>query len=193
MRPRFTAPAGYPALLDWSGGCGTRATRSDSPRRHPLTSLRYSAAHRGKKAKRFCVRCAHDLFCGDKSGFARHRGQSPPVFLVLLFHPLSAASIGRERAVGLGEHCLSTWPRSGSCELRSPARWCPIEGTPAGGGKPGRRFLDYFLWPHKESDWRAGPHPATLFCLWTFMFRHSHSTTLSKYDSQVAGYQHQRC
>src|SRR5450756_1488974 len=47
-RPRFAAPAGFPALLDWSGGCGTRATRSNSPRRHPLTSLRYSAAHRGK-------------------------------------------------------------------------------------------------------------------------------------------------
>jgi len=49
--PRFTAPAGYPALLDWSGGCGTRATRSNSPRRNPLTSLRYSAALRGGKAK----------------------------------------------------------------------------------------------------------------------------------------------
>jgi hypothetical protein len=40
---------------------------------------------------------------------------------------------------------LSTWPRSGSCELRSPARLCLIEGTPEGGGKPGRRFFDYFL------------------------------------------------
>jgi len=41
-------PFGFPALLDWSGGCGTRATRSDSPRRNPLTSLRYSAALRGR-------------------------------------------------------------------------------------------------------------------------------------------------
>ena len=31
--------------------------------------------------------------------------------------------------MGLGEHCLSTWPRSGSCELRSPARLWLIEGT----------------------------------------------------------------
>ena len=62
-----------------------------------------------------------------------------------VFDPLSAASIRRERAVGLGEHCLSTWPRSGSCELRSPARLRLIEGTPEGGGKPGRRFFDYFL------------------------------------------------
>jgi hypothetical protein len=42
---------GYPALLDWSGGCGTRASCSDSPRRNPLTSLRYSAAHRGRRNK----------------------------------------------------------------------------------------------------------------------------------------------
>ena len=53
-------------------------------------------------------------------------------FWVSAFHPLSAASIRRERAVGLGEHCLSTWPRSGSCELRSPARLWLIEGTPQG-------------------------------------------------------------
>jgi hypothetical protein len=66
-------------------------------------------------------------------------------FEAFYFHPLSAASIRRERAVGLGEHCLSTWPRSGSCELRSPARLRLIEGTPEGGGKPGRRFFDYFL------------------------------------------------
>ena len=66
-------------------------------------------------------------------------------FWFFAFHPLCAASIRRERAVGLGEHCLSTWPRSGSCELRSPARLRLVEGTPAGGGKPGRRFFDYFL------------------------------------------------
>ena len=62
-RPRCAAPLrGFPALLAWSGGCGTRATRSDSPRRHPLTSLRYSAAHRGMKSERCGVRYAHG-FC----------------------------------------------------------------------------------------------------------------------------------
>jgi len=57
-----------------------------------------------------------------------------PIFGFLLFAllPLCAASIRRKRAVGLGEHCLSTWPRSGSCELRSPARLRLIEGTPQG-------------------------------------------------------------
>src|SRR5450759_2942063 len=66
-RPRFAAATRFPALLDWSGGCGTRTIRyastcSNSPRRLLLTSLCYSAAHRGKKAKRFCVRYAHELF-----------------------------------------------------------------------------------------------------------------------------------
>ncbi len=46
-----------------------------------------------------------------------------------LSSPLCAASIRRERAVVLGEHCLSTWLRSGSCELRSPACLRLIEGT----------------------------------------------------------------
>jgi len=59
----------------------------------------------------------------------------------LTFFPLSAASFRSKRAVGLGEHCLSTWPRSGSCELRSPARLLLNEGTHAVGGKPGSPFL----------------------------------------------------
>jgi hypothetical protein len=72
-RPRFAAASRYPALLDWSGGCGTRTTCSDSPRRNPLTSLRYSAAHRGKKSGRCGVRCAHGfLFCRQRS--ARYAG-----------------------------------------------------------------------------------------------------------------------
>ena len=77
--PRFTAATRCPALLDWSGGCGTRTTCSDitsdlagvvcqlsrtassfiSPRRHPLTSLRYSAAHRGRKAE--------DVVCASRT------------------------------------------------------------------------------------------------------------------------------
>src|SRR3989338_4473877 len=50
-RPRFAAASRFPALLDWSGGCGTRAARSDRPRRNPPTSLRHSAAHRGGKTE----------------------------------------------------------------------------------------------------------------------------------------------
>jgi len=65
---------GYPALLVWSGGCGTRATRSNSPRRHLLTSLRYSAAHRGRKSGRCCVRkrtisvCVASVACATLAG-----------------------------------------------------------------------------------------------------------------------------
>ena len=51
-RPRFAAPAGFPALLDWSGFL----INSHDPlrghvlkhiRQNSLTSLCYSAAHRG--------------------------------------------------------------------------------------------------------------------------------------------------
>jgi hypothetical protein len=42
-RPQLAAASRFPALLKRSGGCGTRATRSDSPRRLPLTVFRYSA------------------------------------------------------------------------------------------------------------------------------------------------------
>jgi len=70
-RPRFAAPAGCPALLDWSGGCGTRAARSDSPRRYPLTSLRYSAAHRGNEAV-LCALCARIFLIGVRRACPPH-------------------------------------------------------------------------------------------------------------------------
>src|SRR5450759_1644221 len=71
-RPRFAAPAGCPALLVWSGGCGTRTACSNitsdlagvvcqlsrmascfiSARRNPLTSLRYSVADEGDEKRK---------------------------------------------------------------------------------------------------------------------------------------------
>ena len=45
--PAYRPLQGFPALLAMPGGCGTRASRSDSPRRLPPAYLRYSAAHRG--------------------------------------------------------------------------------------------------------------------------------------------------
>jgi hypothetical protein len=47
-RPQSATPSVFPALLDKSGGCGTCAMRSNSPRRNPLTRLRYSVAAKGK-------------------------------------------------------------------------------------------------------------------------------------------------
>ena len=40
-RPRFAAPAGYPALLVWSGGCGTRPSGAHKSR--PTAELRQSS------------------------------------------------------------------------------------------------------------------------------------------------------
>jgi hypothetical protein len=76
----------------------------------------------------------------------------------LCCYPLSAASIRRERAVGLGEHCLSTWPRSGSRELRSPARLRLIEGTRRAANR-GRLLFGYFFLARQEkvTSCRATP------------------------------------
>ena len=55
-RPRFAAPSGFPALLDWSG----LLINSHDPlrghvlkhiRQNSLTSFRYSAAHRGEESQ----------------------------------------------------------------------------------------------------------------------------------------------
>jgi hypothetical protein len=56
-RAPSTAPSGFPALLVKPGGCGTRAARSDSPRRLPPACLRCSAVDRGEfgEAPGFCV------------------------------------------------------------------------------------------------------------------------------------------
>ena len=40
-RPRFPAPAGFPALLEWSGGCGTRPGGAHKPR--PTAELKQSS------------------------------------------------------------------------------------------------------------------------------------------------------
>ena len=50
-RPQSAIPAGFPVLLEWTGGCGTRTACSDSPRRHPLASLCYSVADEGSKKR----------------------------------------------------------------------------------------------------------------------------------------------
>jgi hypothetical protein len=52
--------------------------------------------------------------------------------------PLHAA---RVRVRSAGEHCLSTWPRSGSCELRSRPTCQQTEGSPEPAEGPAQRGL----------------------------------------------------
>jgi hypothetical protein len=47
--PLSTAPSGFPALRAEPGGCGTRALRSDSPRRLPPARLCCSAVDQGDR------------------------------------------------------------------------------------------------------------------------------------------------
>ena len=73
--------------------------------------------------------------------------------------PLHAA---RVRVRGAGEHCLSTWPRSGSCELRSRPIWRATQGTPElveGARNRGGLLFDYFCLAKQEKviSSRAAP------------------------------------
>ena len=145
-------------MLDKSGGCGTRTIRcastcSDSPRRLPLTCLRYSVVEQGcPKAKIKSgfvneVRVwanAHTYFCFlffDFGVRCAHTACGLVVVLLLTYLPLCTDEKNHNHAVELGDNtarsdllrrrltfrlcrshdCLSTWPRSGSCEFRSPA------------------------------------------------------------------------
>ena len=69
---------GFPALLAKPGCCGTRATRSDSPRRNPPAWLRYSAADQGdRKAKQ------HKTALPERGGHpntgSAHKTSNPPL------------------------------------------------------------------------------------------------------------------
>ncbi len=167
--PQSTTSSRFPALLDRSGGCGTRTACSDSPRRLPLTCLRYSVVEQGyPKAKFksgfeievrvwavptrifvyvFGVRCAHTAY-----GFE--------VALLLTYLPLCAADKNHHHAVLLGEDCLSTWLRSRSCEFRSPAWWW-FYREPRRGGKPGIAFF-WLLILAKQEKWLAAGLPRQL-------------------------------
>jgi hypothetical protein len=141
-------------LLDKSGGCGTRTIRcastcSDSPRRNPLTCLRYSVVEQGyPKAKiksgfelEVRVWASPHVFVMVLVCAARTLILTLLVLLMLTYLPLCTAEKNHNHAVRLGDNtarsdllrrrltfrlcrshdCLSTWLRSRSCEFRSPA------------------------------------------------------------------------
>jgi len=80
--------------------------------------------------------------------------------------PLCAAEDSQQTTVLLGEDCLSTWPRGGSCEFRSPVVcWLsresrlPAAGWAGMGGKPGSPFLGLLSFGDaKESNPLSGGH-----------------------------------
>ena len=109
------------------------------------------------------VCAARTICCGDKSGFARHSGQSPPVFSVLLFSS-HVHRLGRAQASGgLGEHCSSPAVGRGVCappgRVAQPRLLVADRGNPAGAVNLGRLFLGYLLLAKqkKVTSCRAAP------------------------------------
>ena len=139
-RPRFAAAARFPALLDCSGGCGTRATRSDSPRRNPLTSLRYSAALRGKKAKRFCVRCAHEFFVVISRALPYIVGKAHPFLGFAFLSPERRLDQARTSG-GVGRALFEHVAAQRIVRVAQPRSLVSDRGNPRRGRQTGAAFL----------------------------------------------------
>jgi hypothetical protein len=135
-----TAPTGFPALLAKPGGCGTRALRSDSPRRNPPTRLRYSAVDQGEfKPKQPIPILAFPLKRKEPLP-SRLLGESlsirPSMHTTRL--PLCTASGLGERSGAVGEDCLSA-----KREFRSRPIFSENRGKPEGPVRRGALLFGY--------------------------------------------------
>ena len=79
-------------------------------------------------------------------------------FSLFAFHPPHPPPSSGGWSGDFGEHCLSTWPRSGSCEFRSRLTSRATQGTPQG-WRIGVAFsLVTFFWRSKrKTSRRAAP------------------------------------
>lgn len=131
--PDLRAALGLPGK---SGGCvklglWPQTNAADTPR----FTRKTEAAQKGIK-KRFCGRSPCLIWIPSPPGRAGWGGLD---FAVPSPDPPPSSTAGPG---GVGEHCLSAWPRSGSRELRSrPARRA-AQGTPSG-AVDGSRLLWY--------------------------------------------------
>jgi len=137
--------ANSPALLDEPGGCGTRASPSDSPRRRPPVHLRCSALHMGTRKTSWLNR--HSLNCHPHG-----RPEKTPKNEI---HWLSVDALpgplgGAEQRRGWrkkGEDCLRAQP-----EFRSPRQHRVAQGTGnAGTDRGSPSFCLLFLGEARKS------------------------------------------
>jgi hypothetical protein len=85
------------------------------------------------------------------------------------FHFPCAPPSSADWSGGVGEDCLSTWPRSGSCEFRSRLTSRATQGTPQGRQTGAAFSLVSFFWPLKRKRLVAGLPPA-VFALSHYFF-----------------------
>ena len=129
-------------MLDWSGGCGTRTIRcastcSDSPRRNPLTSLRYSVVEQGNVSQQPKLKATKQTVWAQ-SAHTRISILVLNLHLTLNSHHPPPSST--DWSGDFGEDCLST-----QCEFRSRLTSRAHVGNLEEVADLGRLFLGYFL------------------------------------------------
>ena len=141
-------------MLDWSGGCGTRTIRcastcSNSPRRHPLASLRYSVAEQGRVMRKTKIKttinselhmwalCAHTVFAVDLFT-PEHR----------LYFSQTSGAVRR----GLSEHVAAQQ----IVRVPQPPDQSSNAGNPVGMAELGSPSLDYLSWRSKKGNQLSG-------------------------------------
>ena len=132
-----------PALLETGGGCGTRATPSNSPR--PF-SAGFSVARRSTRGPRsVSQRTGYQEFeCHGQPG-KKPKNEIPSLLTDALPDPLRSAE--QRRNVGGSRLALSE-PKA---SLASRPAFRVAQGTGAAGTDPGVAFsLATFFWPHKR-------------------------------------------
>jgi len=140
--PALRASLGFPKK---SGGCGTRALRSDSPRRLPPISSEIRGGAEGVSRRR-----GHALARGSVFGLS---GQSPDRVLKLPFPPPSSTAESGE----VGEDCLRPAGPSSAAARLGEQRSGPVAKRRA--AEWGRLFFGTFLLAKQKKDTsrRAAP------------------------------------
>jgi hypothetical protein len=134
--------ANFPALLETGGGCGTRATPSDSPRPYSAAfsvARRFTRGPKNSRAQAFgeIIEC----YGAPGKNTKKRPAQTPDAFSGPLKGAEQRRRTGRFR-LALSEPQASLASRPG-CRV--------AQGTRAAGTAPGVAFsLATFFWPHKR-------------------------------------------
>ncbi len=149
--------ADSPALLETGGGCGTRATPSNSPRPFSAAFSVARRSTRGPKGGMAVPGCRKMPCCGQPEKKPKNEIQSSATDG--LPGPLRGAE--QRRNVGGSRRALFEGRRP---ELRSRPTFRVAQGTGAAGTDPGVAFsLATFFWPHKRKYARQqGETPSQL-------------------------------
>jgi hypothetical protein len=127
---------------------------SNSARLKLRLFAKYPGGAQGKELQfRFCVgTCAHFVFWCVVRRFAPNYGFGFAFDFGFFIFPCAPPS-SADQTGGVRRICLSTWPRSGSCEFMRRPVWLSNAGDPAGAVRWGRLLFGYFFFGEaRKSD-----------------------------------------